>query len=197
MLKSYLKIGLLAAAMTAPTSDGVAAASLGLMTEPPVIATSDATVTYLEFFGDGDLSSFAAVIDFADGTMPDGTAFLDFGIGFELADPKMAGGGFSVFDDSGLFLGGDILDVGFVDDVIELQFGALTGAAAGDFGDSVLALIEFPPGFGMDPFAALTDGTDYTTAITILKVAPIPVPGALPLLALGLGGLAVPMRLSA
>ena len=103
------------------------------------------------------------------------------------------GGGFDVLDDDGEFLAGDILAVGFTQDVIEFQFGNLSGAGAGDFGTSVLALIAFDDPLGPDPFRAFTDGDLLSASITISRVAavtPVPLPAGLPLLltgALGLG----------
>jgi len=169
------------------------AAPLGLSTELPTLEASFAFVDYLEFGADGDLSTFGAEIDFTDGVSPVGFTELGFGVGFSLADPTVgATGGFDIFDENGLFLAGNLIAVGFFDDVIELQFGDLTAAGAGSFGSSVLAQIAFFEVLGPDPFAALVDGNFYDALITVsnvVDISSVPIPGILPLFLLGLVGL--------
>lgn len=45
--------------------------------------------------------------------------------------------------------------MGFTEDVIELQFGNLSGSGAGSFGASVLALISFDDPLGANPFRTI------------------------------------------
>lgn len=166
------------------------ASSLGLDTEPPIVESSFAFIDYFEFFPDGDLSTFGAVVDFTDGASPVGVTKISFGVGFDLADPTAgATGGFDILDENGLFLGGDLLAVGFSNDVIEFQFGSLTGAGAGNFNSSVLMVIAFDDVLGANPFASLIDGNSYVASISIANVkaaSPVPEPTGLPLFALGL-----------
>jgi hypothetical protein len=99
------------------------AATLGLETTVPKIETSFALIDYLEFGGDGDLSTFGAEIYFTDGVAPSGFTEISFAVGFSLSDPTSgATGGFDVFDEDGLFLDGDLKAVGFTEDTIELEF---------------------------------------------------------------------------
>lgn len=179
-----------AAVVTAGTVLGaqqVAAATLGLTTEAPSLTASAAFIDYFEFGPDGDLSTFGALVDSTDGVSPVGFTEIGFGIGFALADPTTgATGGLDVFDDDGLFLAGDLLAVGLVEDVIEFQFGNLSGSGAGSFGSSVLALIAFDDSLGANPFASLVDGDSLGASVTISNVAPIPLPASVLLL---LGGL--------
>ena len=70
--------------------------------------------------------------------------------------------------------------------VIEIQFGNLTGSVAASFGASVLAMITFTN----EPFDGLSDGGVYDASITISNVvSAIPLPASLPLLLAGLGGI--------
>jgi hypothetical protein len=167
------------------------AATLGLTTEAPSLSASEAFIDYFEFGTDGDLSTFGAEVDATDGVSPAGFTEIGFGIGFGFADPTNgATGGFDVFDEDGLYLTGDLLAVGFDEDVIELQFGNLSGSGAGFFGSSVLALIAFDDPLGANPFASLVDGDSLGASVTISNVAdvaPIPLPASVLFL---LGGLA-------
>lgn len=172
---------------------GASATSLGLSTESPIVESSFALVDYFEFGADGDLSAFGAEVDFVDGVSPVGLSEIGFGLGFSLAGPTAgATGGFDVFDQNGLFLAGDLAAVGFVDDIIELQYTNLSGSAAGDFGSSVLAIVAFDDALGTNPFDALVDGQSYVASISISRVVPavsVPAPGTLWLiLPLVLGG---------
>ena len=166
------------------------ATPLGLTTEAPTIESSFAIVDYLEFGPDGDLSTFGAEVDFTDGVSPNGLTEIGFGIGFSLADPTSgATGGFDIFDEDGLFLDGDLLAVGFTEDIVELQFGNLGGSGAGSFGSSVLALIAFDDPLGPNPFASLIDGNAYVASVSISSVVSLPLPATLPLLLAGLLGM--------
>lgn len=176
------------------------AATLGLITGSPSLVSDFAFIDYLEFGPDGDLSTFGAEIDDSRDVAPVGFAELGFGIGFSLADPESdASGGFDVYDDNGLFLGGDLLAVGFTEDVIELQFDNIVGAAAASFGSSVLATINFDDPLGDNPFAAFFDGDFYLASIEIASVQsevvnPIPLPSSMLFLASGLLGAAALRR---
>lgn len=167
------------------------ATPLGLNTGLPMLEASFAFVDYLEFGPDGDLSAFGAEVDFTDGVSPVGFTEIGFGVGFLLTDPTSgATGGFDVFDDNGLYLAGNLIAVGFSDDLIELQFDSLFGAGAGNFGSSVLASIYFDDVLGPNPFASLVDGDFYTASITLSNVADnvssVPIPATLPLFLSGL-----------
>jgi hypothetical protein len=167
------------------------AVPLGLPTSAPTIESSFALFDFFEFGPDGDLSTFGAVVDFADGAAPVGLAEIGLGFGFGLADPTIgAAGGFFVVDDNGLFLDGILEAVGFTEDIIELQFGSLGGAASADFGETVLALIAFDDPLGPNPFLAFNDGDLLTAAISISSVVAVSEPSTLALLApvlLGIG----------
>ena len=82
--------------------------------------------------------------------------------------------------------------VGFTEDVIEFEFGNLTGNGVGDFGSSVLAIIAFDDPLGMNPFDGFFDGDSLGASITIsnvvdTSVAPVPLPAGFPLLLGGIG----------
>ena len=200
-MKHYFATALMAAGVPLGAGQAVAA-TLGLTTEAPTRSSSMAFIDYLEFGTDGDLSTFGAEVDATDGVSPVGFTEIGFGIGFSLADPTTgATGGFDVFDEDGLFLAGDVLAVGFTEDVIELQFGNLNGSGVGSFGSSVLAQIAFDDPIGANPFESFVDGEFYSASITISSVgddsvAPIPLPAGLPLLLVGMGGMALLRRRS-
>ena len=174
-------------------SGQVLSTSLGLGTGTPLVSASSAFLDYFEFGEDGDLSTFGAAIDESTGISQVGVSELDFGIGFLVSDPTAGPtGGFSIYDENGFFLGGNLVAIGFSNDLIELEFGNLTGAAAGDFGTTVLASVNFTQTMGANPFASLVDGEIYTASITIAKVvdaAPVPSPTIFSLIVSGLLGL--------
>ncbi|MEP5758982.1 MAG: VPLPA-CTERM sorting domain-containing protein [Litoreibacter sp.] len=190
-MRSFLFAGTLA--VTAALGGMVSAATLGLTTEAPSLSSSAAFIDFLDFDPDGDLSTFGAEVDATDGLSPAGFTEISFGIGYALSDPMgNFSGGFDVFDEDGEFLAGDLLAVGFMEDVIELQFGNLNGSGSGDFGSSVLALISFDDPLGANPFTSFFDGDSLGASISIssvanTSVAPIPLPAGLPLLLGGLG----------
>ncbi len=192
-MKHYITAAVLAASM-ALSVEKADAASLDLMTLAPTLSSSTAVVDYVEVAPDGDLSAFGAEVDFTDGVFPNGLTEIGFGIGFSIADPTMdLTGGFGVFDDGGLFLGGDLFAVGFTEGVVELQFNNLDGSSSGSFGTSVLMEIVFGDvlASSTNPFSAFVDGESYNPSITISNVAPIPLPGGLLLLLGGLGSIAL------
>lgn len=169
------------------------AATLGLETEAPIAEASFAVVEYLEFGPDGDLFTFGGEVDYTDGIDLTGFAEIGFGVGFSLTDPEGdAAGGFSLFDDTGHVLGGDLEAVGFFEDTIELLFGTLTGSGTGVFGDQVLATIIFDDPLGPNPFTSFLDGESYVASISLASVRQlpptVPLPAGLVLILSGLGG---------
>lgn len=193
MKNRFFSAILLAGALALSVPTFSFAASLGLTTVAPTLKAGLATIDYLEFGPDGDLSTFGAEVDFTDGVSPVGLTEIGFGVGFSLTNPTLgATGGFDIFDEDGFFLGGDLIAVGFSNDVIELQFGNLMGAGAGSFGASVLALIAFDDQLGPDPFASLVDGEFYPASITVSNVravdAAVPEPATLLLVLTALAG---------
>lgn len=171
------------------------AATLGLTTEAPSLSASMAFIDYFDFGLDGELFTDIPEVDGLNGVAPNGFTTIDFVVGLSTADPTdtsdFAFGGFlDISDEDGQFLVGDLLAIGFEENVIELQFDNLSGSGAGAFGSSVLALIAFDDPLGANPFAALVDGDSLGASITVSNVAdvaPIPLPASVLLL---LGGLA-------
>ena len=187
VFRAFCAATLLSIGLTTDTLAG----SLGLDAETPVVESSAAVLDYFEFGGDGDLSTFGAVVDFVDGVSPNGLTEIGFGVGFDLLDPTVgATGGFDVVDEDGLLLGGDLTSVGFFEDVIEFVFSNLSGSAAGDFGTSVLAVVAFADALGPDPFSSLIDGQSYLASVSISRIAEdatVPAPSALLLVLSALG----------
>lgn len=190
-----ISTGMLAGAIMLGAFGAASAATLGLTTSAPTIEASFAFVDFLDLSPDGELASFGAEVDFTDGASPTGFTTIDFAAGYSLADPALNLSGFlDVSDENGQFLVGDLLAVGFTEDIVELQFGNLTGSGAGLFSSSVLALIAFDDPLGANPFDSFVDGDSYIASVSISNVAPIPLPAGLPLLLAGLGGLALLRR---
>lgn len=165
------------------------------------LSASVADVEYVEpFVGEGELSIVFADIDGSTDATPNGFATLDIVAGFGTADPTdpsdFAFGGFlDVSDDDGQFLVGDLSSISFGTDLIELSFTNLIGSAAGSFGSSVNATINFDDMLGINPFSAFVDGDFYGASVEISSaVAPVPLPAGLPLLLVSLGGFAVLRR---
>lgn len=186
---------LLGAALAAPVAE---AAFLNLPTAPPRVVASDATLDYLTFGPDGDLSTFGAVVDSTEGVTLAGTAELSLGAGYALADPAgTATGGFDLFDANGLVLDGELARVGFSESlvtalepgVLEFEFVNLGGPAASAFGPSVLMTVAFADPIGPNVFANLVDGTAYDASLSVAHV--VPLPGAALLLASALAGLGI------
>ena len=195
-MRNYIRTAVFSFVLYVGLTGSATATSLGLITTDPTIEASLAFIDYLEFGGDGDLSTFGAEVDFVDGVSPVGITEISFGIGYSLANPTDdANGGFDIFDQNGLFLIGNLFRIGFLEDIIELQFNNLAGSAAGDFGSSVLALVTFDNPLGPNPFVSLVDGNSYTASISISRVAAtIPLPASLPLMLIGLGALGFMLR---
>lgn len=193
-MKMRLALALFASLISVSITPRVAeAGTLGLELEPPTLESSSAIIDYFEFGAIGDLSAIGAEIDFFDGVSPSGFTELSFVFAFALSDPTgIATGGFDMFDDNGEFLVGDLLAVGFITDVIELQFGNLGGFAATSFNSTVLLEIAFDDSLGDNPFSGLVDGQSYVASARVSNVAeapPLPVPGTLMLVVPALLGL--------
>jgi hypothetical protein len=173
----------------------------GLAAAAPMLAASDAEVEYLEAAPTlGALFTLSdAMVDSADEVTPVGTTTLNFLIAFTPTDPLdgSASGDFLVEDDDGTFLAGTLAALAYGTDRIQMRFGALTGAAAGQFGTMVQLTMTFLAPIGDDPFAALVDGAVYDTSLVIEPAAvatPVPLPAAMPMLVLALGGFAALAR---
>ncbi len=190
----------LAAAVVLVMVNGAAsAATLGLVTSAPTIGATG-TVDYLEFGPDGDLSLFGASVFGSSLTSLDvATAEIDFGIGFDLSAPEDdATGGFSVFDDQGLYLAGDLLALGTRgfranDGIIELQFGSFEGRGVSEWTDTLLMNVIFS-GTGSNAFESFFDGDYYDVEIGMFAVqggpptpAPVPLPAGIWMLLCGIG----------
>ncbi len=167
-------------------------ATLGLNTGTPTVSASEVFVDFLNDDPFGDLSAFGAVTG-ENGVVLAALAELGVGVGFDLSDPTSGlTGGFDILDDIGSFLGGDLIAVGFAEDLIELQFGNLTGYGVDAFNSTVLMTIVFDDpanALGANPFDDLVEGFPYEASITIANVTPVPLPAALPLLLVGLAGM--------
>ena len=180
-------------------SEAASAATLGLLTSAPTIG-AEGDVEYLEFGPDGDVSMFAGAVTVSSLTTLDvGSAEMDFGVGFDLADPVgTATGGFSVYDIGGDYLSGDLLAVGFRSlgafrSLIEFQFGNLTGRGASEWTDTLLMNVIIPDPSD-NPFSLFMDGDVVAAEIGVFAVVgggptpdPIPLPAAAWLLLSGLG----------
>jgi len=187
LMKKIIYSTLLTIALLFSIQITVNAATLGLTTQNPTLGSNSVTFDYLEFSGDGDLSSFGGEINSSNGVTPIGLTDLSFGIGFPIATPTSgATGFFDLFDDNGQFLGGDLFAVGFTEDVIELQFNNLVGSSAGNFGSSVLALITFDDPLGTNPFNSLIDGNFYSASVSISNVVSVSEPTVISIFVLAL-----------
>lgn len=184
MLRS-VALGMALAVLAPPVAD---AATLGFTSRSPSLTVGEATLDFLRFGAEGDLSTFGDAVDAAEGISPAGVAELSFGVGFPLADPTDATGGFDVVDADGLFLDGTLSQVGFEEGVIELLFADLGGPAADAFGPAALATVVFTGPLGPDPFAALADDATYEARITLASAVPLPASALLLLASTGLLG---------
>lgn len=186
-MKRIIYTGLLAHILALTLSYTATAATLGLTTQDPSLNSSNVIIDYFEFSTDGDLSSFGGLIDSTSGISPFGLTEFSFGIGFSLTDPTHgATGGFDIFDENGLLIGGDLTAVGFSDSVIEFQFDHLIGSAAANFGSSALMLVNFFDQLGPNPFSALSDGGFYSASVTISSVTTVQEPGILAIIVLAI-----------
>lgn len=174
-------------------------AACGLITSVPAHAdpvslqAGHADVTYLQYVDDGDLSAFDVLVDTVLGLSPTGEVRLSFGFGFDTTAPGSApSGGLTVFDASGLLLGGDLTSLASGPNGIAFTLDHLDGHAAALFGGSVSGVIEFTPSLGTDPFAALVDGETYAAVVRLTGAATtVSSPGAAGLVLVGLLALVV------
>jgi hypothetical protein len=189
------------------------AATLGLTTGDPTIVAEDATVVYSESDPTADLFTLGATIDVAQGIGGTLLSTLGFTLTFPIDDPlSPLFASLTIRNDAGgLFLGSvSLVALGFDDTLIELQFGDLSGAGVGDFGETVLLTILFGDllpqpqvasllsgQLGANPFDDLVPGI-YTADIEVANVLPntqvVPLPATLPLLGAALLGLAAQRR---
>jgi hypothetical protein len=198
MMKNFL-FSMAMASLPICGVSAASAASLNLITDAPSLEASTAFVDYFDFFGDGELLTDIPEADVIAGVSPVGFTTIDFVVGFSTSDPSdtsaFAFGGFlDISDDNGQFLSGDLLAIGFTEDVVELQFDNLSGSGAVFFGTSVLALVAFDDPLGSDPFASFFDGDSLGASITVSNVtdlAPVPLPASALLLVFGLASFRV------
>jgi hypothetical protein len=176
------------------------AATLGLQTSAPTIGANVAEVEYLDFAPDGDLSMFGAAVTEASLNTPGPNAEIGFGIGYALADPEGdASGGFDIFDDNGLYLAGDLINMGYRafggGSLIELHFGNLTGSGASGWTDTLLMNVILR-NVAPNPFDSFFDGDLYQAEIGVFAVvnyeppSEIPLPASAALLLVGVLGFA-------
>ena len=175
------------------------AATLCLTLGDPFLESSTASSDFLQNGDEGDLSSFGGIIDSSAGVTLNGVAELGYFFAFDPNDLGSAAAAFDIIDESNdVLLSDNLIDVGFRDNVVELLFDGLTGAAAGLFNTTALVEIEFDGLLGSDPFAFFEDGEAYATRIRVSNVltdvTPIPVPASLPLMMAAMGGIALLRR---
>ncbi|MEO1538358.1 MAG: VPLPA-CTERM sorting domain-containing protein [Pseudomonadota bacterium] len=179
-------------------------ATLGLTTGAPTVGAVG-TADYFEFGPDGDLSLFDGSVSGSSlTTLDEVSADLSFGIGFNLADPETgATGGFSIFDADGLYLAGDLIDLGFrgfraTNSIVELHFGNLVGRGASEWTSTLLMNVIFD-GLGEEPFGVFFDGDFFDVEIGMFAVVDdqppaIPLPAAAWLLLGALGSMVIVRR---
>ncbi|MBN2629647.1 MAG: hypothetical protein JXR75_03785 [Rhodobacteraceae bacterium] len=135
----------------------------------------------------------------AEGILNDGTDFLPVDVRlaliFETADPYGTATAFvDISDMFGLVFSGLLSSIGYEEDLLKLVF---AGAGAGVFGDGLSLDLFFIDPVGSNPLAALVDGASYDIAALGQDVAPVPLPGSLPLLAGALGFMVLRRRMAA
>lgn len=82
---------------------------------------------------------------------------------------------------------GGATELGFAENQIQILFNGLTGSDSGLFPGGSLATITFLDAIGADPLGSLQDGQSYRVSIALSGAAPIPLPGAALFLITGLG----------
>lgn len=185
-MKRLLASAVLALAATFGSSAG--AATLGLPTTTPTITASGS----ISGFGSGDflIFSFSPV---STDIMFDPFSSLSINLtASDPVDPALGAMGSLALDEipGGSVLGGTLIDVGFVANTIELQFGSLTGSAASGFGPTLLATIESPD-FGANPFQTFANNQGFVDTDVFVTIANVvPLPGALWLALSGFAGFA-------
>lgn len=170
------------------------AASLGLTTGTPIITAGSTSVEYLDDVGFGadltnafSLDTSVTAVDSVTFAGPADLTFTFFGFNpldpMDLTLPYSPSGGFDIVDDGSVFLQGDaVIDVGFREDAIEIQFGNLSGTGASIFGDSILLEVLFADPLGdPNPFNAL-QANAYDASVTVSNVVPTPIPIPIPVL---------------
>lgn len=172
-------------------AQSVAAAGLDVTLVDPTIEASQAEVFYSVIGGtQGDISIFSAPVTGLTGVLFGMPGTVDLGIQYDLAAPDLTvTGGFSVYDDTfAPVLSGDVVKIGYGEDMIELLFDTLQGSAAASFSSQALMRIVFavaldPTVDGDNPLDGLVDFGDYDVSVTISNVATseVPVPAGLPL----------------
>ncbi|MGC9417982.1 MAG: hypothetical protein ACP5EN_03335 [Rhodovulum sp.] len=183
---NLLKSALVSLALSVATAGVASAASLGLATKAlPVVDIVFAEAVYFETGGTGDLFWTAPALGLATAVPSASEAEFDIALTFDIANPygSVTGALLSADRDGNPYLEGDLVAIGFQDDLLELLFGNLSGSAAPAFGSQALVELFFIGPVGADPLAGLSDLGVYDLAGTI--VAPVPLPGGLPLLAGG------------
>lgn len=158
----------------------------GEVATTPMLSAPDARLDYQEFFGDGDVSGFGIAVDGVPGE-------LSFGIGWSIGDLSIAFGGFAIDDIGTTVLQGDLTAVGFVGDTLEFRFESIAGSEAATFGDAILMELDMGTALPLG-LASLEDGTSYDASATLSRIAPIPIPATLPLMAVALAGIAAARR---
>lgn len=149
------------------------AETLNITKEGPRFYVNTAIIEFIEFGEDFDISSAGSIIDASFGVSLDGSSELGLGVAYLSSAPETSfSGGFDVLDAAGLFLSGELFEIGFANNELELLFGRLSGRMAGLFGDEVLMQIRFIDEVGADPFSAFSDGLSLTASIHVSKVAP-------------------------
>jgi len=109
-------LALITALALAPAAHAATVLLPGEIVTDPVLSAPVATIDYIEFFGDADISGFGIAVDGTPGE-------LSFGMGFSLADPTFVFGGFAIDDVASTVLDGELTAVGFVGDTLEFRDG--------------------------------------------------------------------------
>lgn len=187
MLKSTIlsaALGIFALVGASANAAPIDLTALGLEAAPAAFATETASTS---LFGGAAFSSdsFAATVTYniaVAGSLPFG------GTDFALSAVPVGGGG---------SLTGTSSHVGWDVDLVQvlLNISANTGAFSGV---STRVLAEVSGSFGADPLGAgggpATLGNFVPSSITLTNVSAIPLPAALPVMALALGGIAMLAR---
>lgn len=185
--------GALAALTLLPAAAG--AASLGIDTLPAPVLGAEGEVL------NSDVTGLVFQAEGGGSTDPAPGAGLDVALtaaieGDGTADSAALNAGSA---SGGLFLGATLEAFGFVvgagPDVLEFRLSGLSGSAAGPFGVGVQGdvLATLTGEFGEDEAEAFGAGfgldSTVSASLSVAPVAPIPLPAALPIAALALGGL--------